>query len=157
MMGLEFAWQIESGEGAGFVPTDAPMGASATNKNIYYPSSYFITDYQVFFLVSIGDYYHMTGDLATAKQYWAGTKLLVETMLTFIDPVSGLMAGAAAFYFTGPSNGTAPSSLMVLALRQLVPVAEAVQDYGSAASYNARADKLSDAINRELWNEELGT
>jgi hypothetical protein len=99
----------------------------------------------------------MTGDLATAKQYWEGTKLLVETMLTFIDPVSGLMAGAAAFYFTGPSNGTAPSSLMVLALRQLVPVAEAVQDYGSAASYNARADKLSDAINRELWNEELGT
>ena len=157
MMGFEFAWQIESGEGTGYVPTDAPMGASSANKDIYYPSSYFITDYQLFFLVTIGDYYHMTGDLATATQHWDGTKLLVETMLTFIDPVSGLMAGAEAFYFTGAVNGTAPSSLMVLALRQLIPIAEAVQDDSTAASYKTAADKLSAAINKELWNEELGT
>ena len=156
-MGFEFAWQIESGDGVGFVPTAAQMGASPVNKEFYYPSAYFITDYQIFYLVTIGDYYRMSGDLDTAKQHWAGTKLLVETMLTFIDPVSGLMAGATAFYFTGPSNGTAPSSLMVLALRQLIPVAEAVQDYSTAASYKATADKLSGTINKKLWNEELGT
>ena len=156
-MGFEFTRQIESGEGTGFVPTLAQMGASSANKGIYYPSSYGITDYQIFYLVTIGDYYHMTGDLAIAMQYWNGTKLLVETMLTFIDPISGLMAGAEAFYFTGPSNGTAPSSLMVLALRQLIYVAEAVQDYNTAASYQATADKLSNSINRELWKEDLGT
>ena len=155
-IGFEFARQIESGEGSGVVPTDAQMGASAANKDLYYPSSYGITDYQLFFLVTIGDYYHMTGDIATAKQHWNGTKLLVENMLTLIDPISGLVAVVEGFFFTGPSNGTAPSSLMVLALRQLVPVAEAVQDFTTAASYKAAADKLSNAINRELWNEELG-
>jgi hypothetical protein len=156
MMGFEFARQIESGEGSGYVPTAAQMGASAANKDLYYPSSYEITDYQLLFLVMIGDYYHMTGDTATAKQHWNGTKLLVENMLTLMDPISGLMAVVDGFFFTGPSNGTAPSSLTVLALRQLVPVAEAVQDFTTAASYTAAADKLSSAINRELWNEELG-
>ena len=156
-MGFEFDRQIEAGEGTGYVPTAAQMGSSAANKDIYYPSSYGITDYQLFFLVTIGDYYRMTGDIATAKQHWNGTKLLVETMLALINPISGLVADAEGFFFTGPSNGTAPSSLMVLALRQLTPIAEAVQDDISATSYKAAADKLSAAINKELWNEELGT
>lgn len=157
-IGFEFARQIEEGEGKGYVPTANPMGASAENKNSYYPSSYGITDYQFFFLVTLGDYYRMTGDISTLAQYWNGTKLLVETLLPLIDPISGLVGGGeGAFYFTGPANGTAPSSLLVLALRQLIPIAEAISDTSTASLYKNTADNLALAINKLLWNDQLGT
>ena len=157
VIGHEFAWQQTTGLGIGFVPTDAQMGASSQNKDAYYPAEYGITDYQIFYLVTVGDYYQMTGDLTTASKYWQQTKLLVQSVLALVNPVTGLMAGEGTFYFIGPANGTAVSSLMVIALRQLVPIAEALHDANAASSYTAAADSLSSTINQKLWNEELGT
>jgi hypothetical protein len=85
--------------------------------------------------------------------------MLVSALLALIDRRSGLMAGKNQYYFTGPieGNAAASSSLMVLALRQLIPIARSLRDGYTALSYTSAADTLSTAINRELWNDELGT
>ncbi|KAL3420653.1 RhaA is able to hydrolyze alpha-1 [Phlyctema vagabunda] len=153
---FELNFQVESGEGYGLVPTAAPMGVSSADKATLYPSAYGITDYQMFFLVSIGDYYHTTGDIARIKKYWNQTKILTEVMLEYVDPVSGLIAGNT-FFFTGPSNGTAVSSLMVIALQQLVEIATALNDTNTIIAYQDTAAGIRTAVNHELWNEDIGT
>lgn len=160
VMEFEFSRQLTAGTLSGYVPTNAQLGASSQNKAAYGPA-YGITDYQIFFMVTIGDYYQMTGDLATLQPYWEQIKNLTAAMMTLINPYSGLVAANSAsnFFFTGPptGNGTTSSALLVLALRQLIPVAQAIGDNSTVASYKTSADTLSAAINKHLWNDQLGT
>ncbi|KAF4620215.1 hypothetical protein G7Y89_g14606 [Cudoniella acicularis] len=153
VMDFVFARQITS---VGYVPMDAQMGTSIQYKEVYYPANFIIMDYQIFFLVTIGDYYQMTGDLALVDKYWQQTKLVATAILSFVDSASGLLGSEYAYFFSGPSNGTAPSALMVLALRQLIPVAVAVGDNSTAQAYKSAADAISTSINEKLWNDELG-
>ncbi|KAK5149254.1 hypothetical protein LTR04_007277 [Oleoguttula sp. CCFEE 6159] len=95
------------------------MGQGKQYREAYYPSEYSETDYQFFFLVTLGDYYVLTSDTALLGKYWNGTKFLVETMVDrYLDPVSGLFAGSDAFWFTaqGTQNPTAPTALFAIAL-----------------------------------------
>lgn len=83
----------------------------------------------------------------------------MSRMGSYIDPHSGLLGESYDNkYFTASNklNATAPSALMALSLRQLIPAAEALQDTASAASFAATYKGLSDAINLLLWNPEKG-
>lgn len=51
---FEAARQQESGLGTRLVPTDAQLGVSSQNKDDQYPILYPITDYQIFYLITIG-------------------------------------------------------------------------------------------------------
>lgn len=161
VMDFEFARQLTSGTLSGYVPTQYQLGASNQNKVAYNQAAYGIRDYQFFFMVTIGDYYKMTGDLPTIQRYWKQIQTLTAAIMTLIDPYSGLVAATSSsdFFFSGPpfGNGTTSSALLVLALRQLLPVAQAIGDNSTAASYKTSADALSAAINKQLWNDELGT
>jgi len=148
--------QLGSGEGKGLVPTNAQMGASAVNKGAYYPTSYALLDYQIFFLLATGYYCRLTGDVTMAEIHWNGTKLLVDAMMELIDPVTGLIASSDGIFFLGPPNGTAVTCLFTLALEGLIPMAEAVNDRTTSVFYQKTVDKLGMAVNSKLWTNELG-
>lgn len=57
------AWQLQSGEHSGIISTQAQLGADPANGPLLFPAPYRITDYQLFFLLTLGDYYRMTNDL----------------------------------------------------------------------------------------------
>jgi hypothetical protein len=114
-----------------------------------------LLDYRDLFLSAIGNYFHSSGDVTSLRTYWPQIKDVVAARLAYIDPYSGLMAGSSAYYFLGPVNGSAVSALSVYTLRKLIPLAEALGD-DTTALYTQTADKLSEAINAQLWNPELG-
>ena len=159
MIEFEFEWQFLTGPGAGLVPIQAPMGAGYQYREVFYPSEFGETDYQFFFLVTLGDYFRLTSDTALLGKYWNGTKYLVETIQSrYLDPYSGLMAGEGTSYFTsqGETNSTAPTALFALGLQQLIHVAVALNDNATAEAYTALYQKLSTAINTQLWSTTLG-
>ncbi|TKA58230.1 hypothetical protein B0A55_13698 [Friedmanniomyces simplex] len=155
-----FIWQLTTGNNSGLIATQATLGTSSEYKDYYFPGAYGITDYQLFFLLTLGDYYRLTNDLATMQKYWNQTKDLVAVMETYIDPYSGLLGTSYdSDYFTaqGTLNATAPTALFVLALRQLMDVGTAVDDTATVDAFNTTANGMADAINTLLWNPSLGT
>ncbi|TVY30323.1 hypothetical protein LHYA1_G001541 [Lachnellula hyalina] len=158
MIEFTFAGQFTSGPAAGIVPMQDSMGSAPEYQSVYYPSQYGETDYELFFLLTLGDYYTLTSNASFLSKYWNGTKLLVDAMLTYIDPSTGLLANPSASWFTaqGQQNATAPTALFATSLQQLAIVASALQDLTTAAHYTALSANLSTAINTQLWNPTLG-
>lgn len=158
---IEFAleWQLVEGQGAGLVPIQESMGDGFQYRYAYYPSQYSESDYPILFLVTLGDYYAQTGDISLLGTYWDGIKLLVQTILDrYLDPATGLLAAADAFWFTaqGFQNATAPTALMAIALNQLVNVSNALNDTATASSYASQSANFSSAINSQLYSSSLG-
>ncbi|KAJ5732287.1 hypothetical protein N7493_003768 [Penicillium malachiteum] len=159
MIEFEFDWQYPTGPAHGLVPIQACMGAGKQYREVYYLSEFGETDYQFFFLLTLGYYFAITNDTATIQKSWTGTKFLVETLVDrYLDPSSGLMANADASWFTaqGTQNATAPNALFVVALNQLINVANIIGDTETASSWNELSSNISKAINQLLWNESLG-
>jgi len=159
MIEFELSWQLTTGPGADLVPIQQSMGDGFAFREVYYPLQYSETDYQFFFLLTIGDYYALTSDSSLLSPYWNNIQSLVDTLITrYLDPYSGLMANNDASWFTaqGTQNATAPSALFVIAMNQLVHVANALDDATTAAKYASIASDLSLAINNLLWSPTLG-
>lgn len=159
MIEFEFLGQFTSGPAAGIVPIQDSMGSAPQYQSVYYPSQYGETDYQLFFLLTLGDYFSLTSDTALLSKYWSGTKLLVDAMVsTYLDPSTGLLANSSAFWFTaqGYQNATAPTALFAISLKQLAVVATALKDTTTANYYTTLYTNLSTAINTQLWNPALG-
>lgn len=159
MIEFAFDWQFLSGPGYGLVPIQPLMGAGSQYKDVYYPSQFGESDYEHFFLLILGDYFRLTSDTALLGKHWAGTKLLVQTLVTrYLDVGSGLLAAPDASWFTaqGTQNATAPTALFAASLNQLVHVANALNDSVTAAAYTSLSEELGSAINRQLWSDDLG-
>lgn len=156
-----FSWQLPAGaEGSGLVATRASLGDDNTYKDHFYVTDYGITDYQIFFLLVVGDYYTLTNDLAFLTPYWSQVQALVSRMEEYLDPNSGLLGDSYDnYYFTaGPvPNATAPAALFAYVLKKLVPLAEAIGDTASASAYSSTAQSIANAINNLLWNPTTGT
>lgn len=159
MIQFEFDWQYPPGPAEGLVPVQAYMGAGAKYREVYYPSEFGETDYEFFFLLTLGDYFALTNDSAIIKKNWDGTKLLVQTLVDrYLDSSTGLMANESASWFTaqGSQNATAPNALFVVALNQLAEVAHIIGDSEAATSWGSLSSNVTDAINKQLWSNELG-
>lgn len=160
MIDFTFAGQFTSGPAAGLVPIQNSMGSGPQYQATYYPSQYTAeTDYQLFFLLTLGDYFTLTSNTALLSKYWSGTKLLVNAMVSnFLDPSSGLIASSSASWFTaqGYQNATAPTALFAIGLQQLAIVAKALNDQPTADQYTSLYAKLSTAINTQLYNPTIG-
>lgn len=160
MIEFEFDWQYPLGPAHGLVPIQAYMGAGKQYREVYYPSEFGETDYEFFFLLTLGDYFALTNDTSTIQKHWASLSLLVDTIVDrYLDPASGLMAGADASWFTaqGTQNATAPTALFIVAMNQLINVANVLGDTKAANSWGQLSLSASNAINQRLWNEDLGT
>lgn len=155
------SYQLEEGAYAGFVPISANLGSRPNYKEANIGNYRLLVDYQDLFLTGIGEYFRYTGNVSALSPYWGQIKKLVAARLAFIDPVTGLIAGspqvATPFNFLGPANGTATTGLFTYMLDKIVPLAQALGDQEAVTLYSQTADSLREGLNRELWNEQLGT
>lgn len=159
MIEYEFRGQFTSGPAAGIVPIQNSMGSGPQYQSVYYPSQYSETDYQLFFLLTLGDYFALTSDTALYSKYWSRIKLLVEAIVSnYFNPSTGLLESSNAFWFTAPfeQNATAPTALFATGLQQLATVAKALRDTSTANYYTALYSNISTAINTLNWNPALG-
>ncbi|RYN99241.1 hypothetical protein AA0120_g2046 [Alternaria tenuissima] len=160
---IEYAlsYQLDEGPYAGFTPISANLGSRPQYKEANIGNYAGLVDYQDLFLAGIGHYYRYTGDSDGLKPYWSQIKRLATARLAFIDPSSGLIGGSpeipSPFSFLGPANGTATTGLFAYMLNEIAPLALAIGDEETSTSYSQTASKLREALNRELWNDQLGT
>lgn len=148
---FEFCFARQSSNG--YVPIAGPMGSAP----VPIPPSGTLPDYEMLFLNSLYAYYENTGDLSFMRKYWSQTKRVIAAVLLLINPNSGLVAGSGEIsYWLGPANGTAVSSVLCHALRQMVRLATDLGDHNAASEYATHADSLGKAV-QNLWSETLGT
>ncbi|PPJ49816.1 hypothetical protein CBER1_03352 [Cercospora berteroae] len=84
-------------------------------------------------------------------------KRVFEARKKFIDPFSsGLMAagedGTPGSYFLGPVNGSAPTGSAAYAYKELIPLAEALEDGEAVRDLNETSQGLIESLNSQLWN-----
>jgi hypothetical protein len=156
---LEF--QLDKGPYAGFTQISTNLGARPQFKEANIRNYEGLVDYQDLFLAGIGQYFRYTGDCDGLKPHWDQIKRLATARLAFIDPISGLIGGSpeapSPFSFLGPANGSATTGLFAYMLEQIAPLALAIGDEESSTYYSQTASKLREALNRELWNDQIGT
>lgn len=155
------SYQLDEGPYAGFVPISANLGSRPQYKEANLRLYASLVGYQDLFLTGIGEYFRYSGNKDALSPYWAQIKKLVTARLAFIDPVSGLVAGSPQvrdpFNFLGPSNGSATTGLFAYMLDKIVSLALALGDEEASTLYSQTAHNLRGALNRELWNDQLGT
>ena len=115
-----------------------------------------LPDYQILGLISFTDYISLSNDLDWARQTWSKWQLQTEWILSNINATTELLS-LPGFAFLGPAiGGSAVSCALLSALRNMVNVANAINDTDAAENYKKEADTLQDAINDRLWNDDLG-
>ncbi|KAL4954392.1 Six-hairpin glycosidase-like protein [Aspergillus filifer] len=148
--------QGEGGDTAGLFAMSPAMGQAAKYTDVY--KSFGLLDYQMLFLNSIARYYLDSGDKEFIEEYWTEIKRGVEVLLPLVDKYSGLLTGGTlGAFFQGDSNGTAVSALFAHNLKQMAGLAYVVGENTTAHTWHDTANKISDAINTQLWSPELGT
>ncbi|KAM3423867.1 hypothetical protein BST61_g1263 [Cercospora zeina] len=143
---------------AGLVPISATLGTSNAEQYVRdFPGTNYggLLDYQDLFLASVGFYFLATGDVEGLRARWEGIKQVFQARKRYIDPYSGLMAGDAG-YFLGPANGSAPTGLAAYAYKELIPLAEALDDGDAAQDMNQTSQSLINSLNAQLWNASTG-
>lgn len=115
--------------------------------------------------------YKSTGDKAWLEKIYPVIKnSLEDDYQTIYDPATGLVRGETSFIdwreqsypkwmqtadiYQSEALGT--SVVHAQAWRTLAEIASILGHEGEAATYNSRADKLAEAINRELWMDDKG-
>lgn len=154
-----FRWQNPDAPFQYLLPISAPLG-SDPQYLVSQDVSSGLLDYQFLFLSAVGNYFQSSGDLNGLQPLWSQIKPLVSSLLAYVDPSTGLIAGSSddpePFFFLGPANGSAVTGLAAYTLQKLVPLATALHDTQTADLYTTTATQLSHAINSQLWNPSLG-
>jgi len=155
------SFQLDEGPYAGFTQISTNLGARPQYMEANIANYAGLVDYQDLFLAGIGQYSRYTGDRDGLKPHWDQIKKLATARLAFIDPSSGLIGGSpevpSPFSFLGPANGSATTGLFAYMLEEIAPLALAMGDEESSTHYSQTASKLREALNRELWSDQLGT
>ncbi|KAF2629297.1 glycoside hydrolase family 78 protein [Macroventuria anomochaeta] len=155
------SYQLDDGPYAGFVPISANLGSRPQYKEANIANYAGLVDYQDLFLTGVGEYFRYTGNVDALSPYWGQIKKLATARLSFIDLTSGLVAGSPQvsnpFSFLGPANGSATTGLFAYMLDKIAPLADALGDEEASTLYSQTASQLREALNRELWNDQLGT
>ncbi|EYE90739.1 Six-hairpin glycosidase [Aspergillus ruber CBS 135680] len=148
--------QATSGVYEGFFSMSPTMGQSAEYTLIY--NAFGILDYQMLFLNTFAGYYLDFADDEFLQKYWPRAKRGVNAVLPLVDSVSGLVVSQSipGSFFLGPANGTAPSALLVYTLQRMGRLANIIGDTEAATNWTTTACHISDAINRQLWNDKTG-
>ncbi|CZR62695.1 related to alpha-L-rhamnosidase A [Phialocephala subalpina] len=152
----------------GLLPYDPPMGydhsiadeafsigggGALAGLEVYGVS---LPDYQILGLKAFTDYVSQSNDLSWTRATWPKWQLQVNWLLSQINSTTGLLS-MTGFAILGPTNGgSAISCALLEALNNVALVATALNDTRSAAKYQTASTSLSTAINKLLWDDELG-
>lgn len=119
-----------------------------------------IPNWTFFWVTACLEHYDYTGNADFARDMWPHVRFTLEHYLSFIDErglfkIRGwnLLDWAS---FEQPGDGVvAPQNMfLVKALRDAARLAAAAGAAGSQAQFEAAADRLRDAINAYLWDDE---
>ncbi|KAL2865074.1 Six-hairpin glycosidase-like protein [Aspergillus lucknowensis] len=148
--------QESSGPMAGLFTMSPAMGQPTEYTSIY--KAYGLLDYQMHILNSFARYYLESADERFLQQYWPKVKTGVEAILPLVDSSTGLASlSIPGVFFLGDENGTAASALFAYTMDRMAKLAEIMEESDAAAHWSDVARGLSLAINKQLWNSELGT
>ncbi|KAI4592282.1 hypothetical protein KJ359_011341 [Pestalotiopsis sp. 9143b] len=144
--------QIADGE----VNIAPPMGYDPTITAPAAPDGFYgLSDYQMLGLDSLYSYIRQTNDLDFLKATWTGWQLQAQWLISQVSATDGLISVPSAF-LGASSGGSAVSCLAVQALRDLADLADSIGDDDTQTNCTATADALSEAINSQLWNDDIG-
>lgn len=121
-----------------------------------------INDYSAYLILSVWEYYFMTGDLAFVRSVWEETKDLYAFILSRLDERTGYVvprSGDWIFIDWGNIDTTgatcAEQILLWKAHLTMDGLSRALGEEDFA--YHARADKLRAAVMRDFYDEKQGT
>ena len=122
---------------------------------------WFIEDFSAYWVMSIRNYYEMTGDRSVADETWGAVK---KQMKWFMDQQisSGLIHGREWMIFDNPyayqrGEGATLNALSYKAFMDAAYLAKLEKDEVSFREYIHVAKKIKSAFNERLWNEAVGS
>ena len=139
----------------GAIATSIPPQANPrkTPGNAFVPG---IEDYTVQHVSTIHAYWWHTGDAAFLKAQWPIVERVLGYLRRNVDSALGLFAPRGPGPAAERGAGALPNIHYYGALQQAAQLARAVGESGRAASLQVDAARLREAINRHLFDEDLG-
>lgn len=114
-----------------------------------------LEDYQILGFLAFYNLIKQTNDLKYAAQTWPQWQKQLTWLLGTTNATDGLVDVNSAFLGPG-TGGSAVSCLTVEALNGAAEIASALGNKTAARTYKESAEKLADAVNTHLWNDQLG-
>ncbi|KAB8275879.1 Six-hairpin glycosidase-like protein [Aspergillus minisclerotigenes] len=146
--------QIDDGELAVSPNIGYNMKAS---PNAFAPTgSYYLNDYQLLGLISFHDFVQWSGDLSWANATWPKWQKQIDWIIGKVNNTTGLVSFNAGAFIGPQDGGSAVACAAVQALTGAAEVATAIGDTKSASRYQRVAASIANAVNRHLWNDQLG-
>ncbi|RAQ42113.1 hypothetical protein AFGD_000829 [Aspergillus flavus] len=127
------------------------------SPNAFAPSgSYYLNDYQLLGLISFHDFVQWSGELSWANVTWPKWQKQVDWIIGKVNNNTGLITFNAGAFIGPQDGGSAVACAAVQALTGAAEVATAIGDTKSASRYQRVAASIANAVNRHLWNDQLG-
>ncbi|KAE8345118.1 hypothetical protein BDV24DRAFT_148538 [Aspergillus arachidicola] len=146
--------QIDDGELAISPNIGYDMKAS---PNAFAPTgSYYLNDYQLLGLISFHDFVQWSGELSWANATWPKWQKQIDWIIGKVNKTTGLISFNAGAFIGPQDGGSAVACTAVQALTGAAEVATALGDTKSASRYQRVAASIANAVNRHLWNDQLG-
>ncbi|KAE8334041.1 Six-hairpin glycosidase-like protein [Aspergillus sergii] len=146
--------QIDDGELAVSPNIGYNMKAS---PNAFAPTgSYYLNDYQLLGLISFHDFVQWSGELSWANATWPKWQKQIDWIIGKVNNTTGLISFNAGAFMGPQDSGSAVACTAVQALSGAAEVATALGDTKSASRYQRVAASIANAVNRHLWNDQLG-
>lgn len=154
-------YQLANGEVSTTHSPQDPLISGAADP--YGSSSFYSTQYSMYFIKVLHDYVQYTGDTGLLKDEWSAAQAELAYLQKLVD-TNGLIAVAASDAqdwlpnFASPvvSEVTATNMLYYRVLNEAADLANDLGDSGSATIYTQRAATLKQAINARLYNSSRG-
>ena len=147
--------QVQNGElsmspSMGYDPSTTIDAFSEEGK---YPA---LEDYQMLGFLSFYHFIRHSGDLQYASDTWPQWQKQLKWLLSTVNSTDGLVDLTSAF-LGDSSGGAAVSCLAVETLNGAAEIASALGHSSEEKRYKKSARALAQSINKNLWNENLGT
>jgi hypothetical protein len=122
---------------------------------------FYSTTYSMNFVDNVHNYYTITGDTALVQENWALIQRELAYESSLVDSATGLIDVpllSSLDWSIGlhPGQNTAANVLHYRNLTDAAELATLMGDTSAAAQYSAQAAATKDAINEQLWNQQLG-
>lgn len=155
------SYRLANGEVSTTHSPQDPLISTAADP--YGSSSFYSTQYSMYFIAILHDYVQYTGDTSLLQEQWSTAQGELAYLRTLVDGNGLIAVGASDAQdwlpnFTSPVTGEVTSTNMLYyqVLNQAADLASQLGDSSAATTYTQRAAELKQAINARLYNASSG-
>jgi hypothetical protein len=163
-------FMLSHGDGTPVATVLADLAAHQRDDGYIPPSTienytFCLFDYPAWWLLSLAEYTRQTGDLALATRLWPNLTRLLDGWYPRVTNARGLLEKSAATGIFGcgdyafiPHEGEVAyyNAIYLLALQAVADLARDLGHPAAAATWDTRADTLSDVFNTTFWDAAIG-